>query len=186
MQASVTDVNSVNVESASPSSNFSQPCTSCGVSLSGLFVRALGGFYHIECFKCLVSLPFTPHESSFSLTSRFRIVEMLLPQSMFQSLAPKESSTPYVKKITTEGCTTYAIPVKNSSKVLLSPHVGRSIMLIILLARSAGLSLEKMILTTSMTAESYAIIIIHSSPPPSAPDATYPSSAGLSNQKRMI
>ncbi|KAJ9072239.1 Rho-type GTPase activating protein Rga1, variant 3 [Entomophthora muscae] len=53
MQASITDVNSVNVETTSPSGSFSQPCTSCGISLSGLFVRALGGFYHIECFKCL-------------------------------------------------------------------------------------------------------------------------------------
>lgn len=49
----MADINNVNFENASPNDSFSQPCSACGISLSGLFVRALGGFYHIECFKCL-------------------------------------------------------------------------------------------------------------------------------------
>ncbi|KAI9292395.1 RhoGAP-domain-containing protein [Neoconidiobolus thromboides FSU 785] len=53
MQATVSDVNSVNVENASPNDSLTKPCTQCTLPMSGLFVRALGGFYHIECFKCL-------------------------------------------------------------------------------------------------------------------------------------
>lgn len=32
-------------------------CKKCGEPLVGQFVRALGGTYHLECFRCEVSLP---------------------------------------------------------------------------------------------------------------------------------
>jgi hypothetical protein len=38
-------------------------CKKCGEPLTGQFVRALGGTYHLECFKCNVSWP---HIGSFS------------------------------------------------------------------------------------------------------------------------
>lgn len=34
-------------------------CKKCGESLTGQFVRALGGTFHLECFRCRVSLSLT-------------------------------------------------------------------------------------------------------------------------------
>jgi hypothetical protein len=34
-------------------------CGKCGEGLTGQFVRALGDTYHLECFTCHVSLPFS-------------------------------------------------------------------------------------------------------------------------------
>lgn len=31
-----------------------QPCSSCGLTMSGQFVRALGNVYHLDCFRCRV------------------------------------------------------------------------------------------------------------------------------------
>lgn len=33
-------------------------CGKCGEALTGQFVRALGGTYHLECFTCHVGTPF--------------------------------------------------------------------------------------------------------------------------------
>ena len=32
-----------------------QPCSACGLPMSGQFVRALGSVYHLDCFRCRVS-----------------------------------------------------------------------------------------------------------------------------------
>ncbi len=34
-------------------------CKKCGETLTGQFVRALGGTFHLECFRCRVSSPLT-------------------------------------------------------------------------------------------------------------------------------
>lgn len=45
-------------------------CKKCGEPLTGQFVRALGATFHLECFKCEVSVSFSPvvasadHEAS--------------------------------------------------------------------------------------------------------------------------
>jgi hypothetical protein len=36
----------------------SRLCAKCGNSLSGQFVRALDGTYHLECFTCHVSFDY--------------------------------------------------------------------------------------------------------------------------------
>ena len=33
-----------------------RPCSACGKAMQGAFVRALGTVYHLNCFKCMVSL----------------------------------------------------------------------------------------------------------------------------------
>jgi hypothetical protein len=38
-------------------SNTHRICKKCDESLTGQFVRALGGTFHLECFKCMVRLP---------------------------------------------------------------------------------------------------------------------------------
>ena len=35
---------------------FGRPCSACGKAMQGAFVRALGTVYHLNCFKCMVSL----------------------------------------------------------------------------------------------------------------------------------
>ena len=42
----------------------SRLCQKCGESLTGQFVRALGGTYHLECFKCEVSEELKEHADS--------------------------------------------------------------------------------------------------------------------------
>ena len=37
-------------------SNTPRVCKKCDESLTGQFVRALGGTFHLECFKCMVSI----------------------------------------------------------------------------------------------------------------------------------
>lgn len=38
-----------------PSKQSSRICKKCGQSFTGQYVRALGGAYHLDCFKCRVS-----------------------------------------------------------------------------------------------------------------------------------
>lgn len=46
---------SVTAKPSIPSdSQLSSVCISCNKPLDGQFVRALGGVYHLDCFKCLV------------------------------------------------------------------------------------------------------------------------------------
>lgn len=40
-------------------------CKKCGEPLTGQFVRALNGTFHLECFKCRVRLPLPPIHSLF-------------------------------------------------------------------------------------------------------------------------
>lgn len=43
---------------AKSSSGTLRMCKKCGEPLTGQFVRALGGTFHLDCFKCAVSNPF--------------------------------------------------------------------------------------------------------------------------------
>jgi LIM domain len=35
-----------------------QPCSACGLPMSGQFVRALGSVYHLDCFRCRVCVTY--------------------------------------------------------------------------------------------------------------------------------
>lgn len=35
-----------------------QPCSACGLPMSGQFVRALGSVYHLDCFRCRVGVTY--------------------------------------------------------------------------------------------------------------------------------
>lgn len=37
-----------------------QSCAACGLPMTGQFVRALGGVYHLDCFRCAVRIPTNP------------------------------------------------------------------------------------------------------------------------------
>jgi len=52
-----TDGNAVISHGNSPKSH-TRICQKCGSALTGQFVRALGGAYHLDCFKCRVSTDF--------------------------------------------------------------------------------------------------------------------------------
>jgi len=52
-----TDGNGVISHGNSPKSH-TRICQKCGNALTGQFVRALGGTYHLDCFKCRVSTDF--------------------------------------------------------------------------------------------------------------------------------
>jgi hypothetical protein len=45
----------VSGHSASTSAINAQPCSGCGLPMTGQFVRALGTVYHLDCFRCKVS-----------------------------------------------------------------------------------------------------------------------------------
>lgn len=47
--------------SASTSAVNAQPCSACGLPMTGQFVRALGAVYHLDCFRCKVSNPSSRH-----------------------------------------------------------------------------------------------------------------------------
>lgn len=38
-----------------------RPCAACGKAMQGAFVRALGAVYHLQCFKCMVSITCSCH-----------------------------------------------------------------------------------------------------------------------------
>lgn len=40
---------------------FVRLCSACGRPLQGAFVRALGTVYHLQCFKCMVSIATSYH-----------------------------------------------------------------------------------------------------------------------------
>jgi hypothetical protein len=46
-------------------------CGKCGEGLTGQFVRALGGTYHLECFTCHVRTPFLDPNSLVRTPLRF-------------------------------------------------------------------------------------------------------------------
>lgn len=52
-----TDGNAIISHGNSPKSH-TRICQKCGNVLTGQFVRALGGTYHLDCFKCRVNIDF--------------------------------------------------------------------------------------------------------------------------------
>lgn len=52
---STTNVSQTSSNNSSPTTSLSvQPCSACGLAMSGQFVRALGSVYHLDCFRCKV------------------------------------------------------------------------------------------------------------------------------------
>lgn len=51
-----TSITKVEYSSLPKATAFNHQCSHCGRSMEGLFVRALGGYYHLDCFQCLVML----------------------------------------------------------------------------------------------------------------------------------
>lgn len=51
---SLTQPSSTSGHSSSSNAIASQPCFSCGLPMTGQFVRALGTVYHLDCFRCKV------------------------------------------------------------------------------------------------------------------------------------
>lgn len=45
------------VAQSMPPKQTSRICRKCGQSFVGKYVRALGGAYHLDCFKCRVAMP---------------------------------------------------------------------------------------------------------------------------------
>ena len=80
-------------------------CKKCGEPLTGQFVRALGGTFHLECFRCrVVNLDIFAYV--LQLLTLCRTADKLWPQS-FSQLTKKveKANTPYAKPITSEDWT---------------------------------------------------------------------------------
>ena len=74
-------------------------CNKCGEALTGQFVRALGGTFHLDCFRCRVgnSSPF----SRANADAGFRIAQTLSPPSSSLSITRKVRVNTHSVRLTT-------------------------------------------------------------------------------------
>lgn len=100
-------------------------CKKCGDPLTGQFVRALSATYHLECFKCEVSLqsPFHAHLGLKQLTPTRRTVAKSWHRSSSPSTRKTEvDNIPSVKQITFADWTFSAMSVVALCADRTSPH----------------------------------------------------------------
>lgn len=85
-------------------------CQKCGEQLTGKFVRALDGTFHLDCFKCRVStlvLTYLLHASVYSIIAAatntplsYRIVARSLPPNSFLQMKKKgRANIRYARRI---------------------------------------------------------------------------------------
>jgi len=70
---------------AAASPKHTRTCQKCQNPLTGQFVRAIGGTFHLDCFKCMV-LPSTPLSDTWLCCSRWNLVPGLRCGSRFEVL----------------------------------------------------------------------------------------------------
>ena len=82
-----------------------RPCSACGKAMQGAFVRALGTVYHLNCFKCMVSLLSAPDYRPHCRQPVNRTVAPSSLPSSSRSMDPTASSIHYARG-TTSGVST--------------------------------------------------------------------------------
>lgn len=73
-------------------------CKKCGEALTGQFVRALGGTFHLDCFRCRVGRS-SPLKAP--ADAGFRIAQTLSPQSSSLSIMRKVRVSTHSARLTT-------------------------------------------------------------------------------------
>ena len=132
-------------------------CKKCGEALTGQFVRALDGTFHLDCFRCKVrqySGAYLPHTNC----SLYRIVIKLSRQSSFQLMMRMVPvNIHFVKRITFAAWICYASTVEVLYGVPMSQHLTASITLTTSHALCAPLRSARRTATTS-TKTKYTVI----------------------------
>jgi hypothetical protein len=149
----------------SPSRDRSRPngkqsnriCAKCGGHLTGQFVRALGGTYHLECFTCHVRT-FEPR-TSVQLLTVFRTAAKSSRPSSSPCQNSRRTNTLFAKRITSADSTCSAMHVEAPSVDPTSPPSTANTTSNILPARYARPSLVLRTVTTN-TRETYTATTI--------------------------
>jgi hypothetical protein len=83
--SSTTALSQVSSNNSSTTTVSTQPCSACGLPMSGQFVRALGSVYHLDCFRCRVGcFPFP-----FAILRHYRCFSSI-PIKHFNSPSPPQ------------------------------------------------------------------------------------------------
>lgn len=138
-------------------------CKKCGEPLTGQFVRALDGTFHLDCFRCRVSSnnELRPTDCRTDRPSPFtRIADKSWhPSSSQLRTKTVMASIPFAKQTTSGGSACYAINVVELCEGRTSQPSSENTTSTISPARSARPSLVLKTATTNMMDRSTAIII---------------------------
>ena len=143
--------------SRSRPANAKRMCKKCGEPLTGQFVRALGGTFHLDCFKCRVRDFSRMCTNDVNITGR--TAATLWPRNSSQwIMRTVQVSILFAKPTISVDLTCSAIHVVGLCEAHILPHWIGNIILSILLVPYAQPSLVHRTATTNMTAKYIAII----------------------------
>lgn len=163
-------------------------CNKCGEPLQGQFVRALGGTYHLDCFKCKVSTRsfHVPNEYLANEKPR-RTVERSLHQSSSRLMTrTAKANILFVKLTTLVVSASYVTSVIRRFVVLTLPPSTRSTTWTTSRALCVQPYLGRKTATTSMKGRSTAITITRHSSLNAVSDVKRQSSSSLSRFTVMV
>ena len=88
--------------SSASTATSAQPCSACGLPMSGQFVRALGSVYHLDCFRCRVCVTYRSilrtYLMPFALSLRIATASLL--KSSFPSRVRMEGNSRFASVTT--------------------------------------------------------------------------------------
>ena len=125
-------------------------CKKCGESLTGQFVRALGGTFHLECFKCRVGVSILFLGSSIALIIIRTVVKSWLRSSFLWTRTMAAANTRSVRRTTFVAWTSCVSNAVVRFAVPISPHLIENTILSISHAPFALLFSERRTATMNM------------------------------------